>query len=165
MNNVYLSSMLPTPKWMPDESESYPNVLKLGPSDFASVLSCTQRHSVQICPIGHVWSYKCLKSRACTDGLRGQRVELPHHYAVLCFPRAGASSTLHQHSGDGEERHTGGKEAELVRCSALLQRIPLGPAEHQGPRGAGDGQWAGGWRLHPTNQPPLGGPTQVLARY
>jgi len=80
----------------------------------------------------------CLK--ILTSRFKGLRVELTQHYAVLCLPRAGASSTLHQHCGDGQEPHAGGKEAELVRCSALLQRLPLGPAEHQGPRGAGDGR-------------------------
>ena len=66
------------------------------------------------------------------------RVELPHHHTVL-FPRVGASPTVHLHSGDGEERHTGGEAAVLVRCPVLLQRLSLGPAEHQGPRGPGDG--------------------------
>ena len=67
------------------------------------------------------------------------RAELPHHQAVFCFPRIGASPTVHHHPGDGEERHTGGEAAVLVRRPVLLQRLSLGPAEHQGPRGPGDG--------------------------
>ena len=66
------------------------------------------------------------------------RVELPHPHLV--FPRAGASPTLRHHSGDGEERHTGGEATVLVRRPVLLQRLLLGPAEHQEPRRAGDGR-------------------------
>ena len=68
------------------------------------------------------------------------RVEIPQRLAVFCFPRIGASATLRHHSGDGEERHTGGEATVLVRRPVLLQRLLLGPAEHQEPRRAGDGR-------------------------
>ena len=72
---------------------------------------------------------------------RGRRivlkVELSQHHTINCFPRAGC--TLHEPSGDGEEHHSGGDAAVLVRRPALLQRLSLGPAEPHRPRRPGDG--------------------------
>ena len=79
----------------------------------------------------------CSKLPKCT--LTGLRVEIPHHAGVSWFPRIGTSSYLHHDSGDGEEPHTSWEAAVLVRRPVLLQRPSLGPAEHQGPRGPGDG--------------------------
>ena len=64
----------------------------------------------------------------------------PSCLAVFCFPRIGASATLRHHSGDGVERHTGGEATVLVRRPVLLQRLLLGPAQHQEPKRAGDGR-------------------------
>ncbi|CAL8241936.1 unnamed protein product [Gadus morhua 'NCC'] len=53
---------------------------------------------------------------------------------VKCWGMEGrACCTLHEHSGDGEEHHSGGDAAVLVRRPALLQRLSLGPAKLLGP--------------------------------